>query len=236
MGELVKTACRTRRVARTAGLGAIAAATAFALTACQSDDDSDKDNGGDSSSSAGSSGGSDDEGSGDEGSNDEGSGGSDSGSGSTGGGEEAGEGSGGSGDQRATCAVGKVSVEFQQSDGSMPVILIKATNNGNTRCDLYGHPFVGYPDAQSPLPAGGGKPQSVVSLEKGESAYSALGLEEGEGADMHREKALTVQLADKNEKATGGTVKLRSPGSAGLALGDKSAVSYWNTSIEGAMQ
>ena len=237
----MKTARRTRRTIRTAGLVTVAAATAFALTACQ--DDGDKDGASDSSSeasegseekgsegsegkdsgSAGSSGGSDSE---------AGSGGSDSGS--TGGGEEAEEGSGGSDAQ--TCAIGKVSVDFQQTGGSMPAILLKATNNGSGSCKLYGHPFVNYPDAQSPIKPSGDLPESVVTLKKGESAYSALSLEKGDGANVDRAKQLTVQLADGSMKAASGTAKLNSPGSGGLALSDDSSVSYWNSSVEGAMQ
>jgi hypothetical protein len=137
--------------------------------------------------------------------------------------------------KRSTCDLGTVQVRLQRTGGTAPVILLKATNKGSTRCDLYGYPFVGYPDAQSPIQAGGGQPQSVVSLEPGKSAYASLSLEKGDGANMHREKQLTVELADRKLNGTGDTATLTAPG-AGLALSDNSAVSYWNTTPELAMQ
>ncbi|OON72086.1 hypothetical protein B1H18_31340 [Streptomyces tsukubensis] len=136
--------------------------------------------------------------------------------------------------KRTTCDLGTTRVRLQETGGSAPVILLKATNTGSTRCDLYGHPFLGYPDAQSPVQVGGGPPQAVVSLEPGKSAYASLSLEKGSGNNMHREKELTVELADSKQHGTGSTASLTAPG-AGLALSDASTVSYWNTTPEQTM-
>ncbi|MBO8191573.1 DUF4232 domain-containing protein [Streptomyces oryzae] len=229
----MKTAGRT---IRTTGLAAVAAAAAFSLTACQGDGGKDDDAG--SASSAEVSKGT--------GAKDSASAGSDSGSTTSDGGTQNNKASSGgsgkpaeggaSGAKGSVCTVGTVSVSLQETGGSAPVILLKATNNGSTRCDLYGHPFVGYPDAQSSIPAGGGKPQSVVSLEPGTSAYAALGLEKGDGGNMHREKQLTVQLADRSLHGTGATAEVTAPGEAGLALSDNSTVTYWNDTTEQVLQ
>ncbi|MET9859781.1 DUF4232 domain-containing protein [Streptomyces smyrnaeus] len=250
----MKTTRRVRRTVRTAGLVAVATTAAFSLTACQ--DGGGKDDDADSSSSAGTSkdsaahdsrpAGSDAESSGSTGSGSTGSG--STGSGTAGGGAQSGNkddrGNGGAGAQTgaavqgaksSTCTVGKVSVGLKETGGSAPVILLKATNNGSTRCDLYGYPFVGYPGAQAPIAVGGGKPQAVVSLEPGKSAYASLGLEKGDGGNMHRDKHLTVQLANRSMHGTGATATLTAPG-AGLAISDNSTVSYWNTTPEPAMQ
>lgn len=224
MGALVKTVRRTRRTVRTAGLVAVAAAAAFSLTACGSDAGTNDDAGSSSSSKEANSASKE--------------------SGSTGGSQDAkggGEGVGtkteaGADDvKRTPCTVATSTVRLQQTGGSAPVILLKTTNRGDDRCDLYGYPFVGYPDAQSPIAVGGGQPQAVVSLEPGKSAYAALSLEKGNGNNMHREKKLTVEMADRNQHGTGATATLNAPG-AGLALSDNSTVSYWNTTIEGALQ
>ncbi|MBO8201172.1 DUF4232 domain-containing protein [Streptomyces smyrnaeus] len=232
---------RTRRTVRSAGLVAVAATAAFSLTACQ-DGGGKEDDAGSSSSSAVSKD-SQTKDSPSKASQTNGSGSTGSGSGSSG----AKSGNGGSstaggttqaeaaGVKRTACTVGKVSVGLKETGGSAPVILLKATNNGSTRCDLYGYPFVGYPDAQAPIAVGGGKPQAVVSLEPGESAYASLGLEKGDGGNMHREKHLTVQLANRDQHGTGATATLTAPG-AGLAISDNSTVSYWNTTPESAMQ
>ncbi|MGP3987354.1 DUF4232 domain-containing protein [Streptomyces sp. 3N207] len=245
----MKTTRRARRTVRTAGLVAVAAAAAFSLTACQDDGGKDDDAG--SSSSAGASKNSEAQDSGSTGADAKGSGSTgsysaDSGSSTGNGGTQSGNGSSGgtgkqpesagSGAKSSACTVGKVSVGLQETGGSAPVILLKATNNGSARCDLYGYPFVGYQDAQAPIGVGGGKPQSVVSLEPGKSAYASLSLEKGSGGNMHREKQLTVQLADRSLHGTGATAKVSAPSGAGLAISDNSTVSYWNNTIEETLQ
>ncbi|MEU3189106.1 DUF4232 domain-containing protein [Streptomyces sp. NPDC006992] len=240
----MNTARRTRRTLRTSGLAAVAAVAALSLTACQGDDTDDG--------AAGSSTGTNDSaahGTESTGAKDSGPAGADSAdTGGTSGQGASGEGGGGSNSagtgsgaanpraKRSTCTVGKVSVGLQRAGGSAPVVLLKATNNGSTRCDLYGYPFVGYPGAQAPIAVGGGKPQAVVSLEPGESGYAALGLEKGDGAGTHREKQITVELADRSLHGTGSTAKVSAPEGAGLALGESSTVSYWNTTPELALQ
>ncbi|MGI5346775.1 DUF4232 domain-containing protein [Streptomyces sp. CA-250714] len=233
-----------RHTARTVGLVAVAAAATFSLTACQNDGSKNNDAG--SSPSAGASKNAE--------AKDSASTGSDSGSTGSGSAPSRNGGNGSNDGNRAiggtsplteattagantsTCTVGKVSIRLQHTGGSAPVILLKATNNGSTRCDLYGHPFVGYPNAQAPIQTGGGKPQSVISLQPGKSAYAALSLEKGNGGNMHREKQLTVQLADRSLHATGATAKVNAPTGAGLALSDNSTVTYWNNTLEEAMQ
>ncbi|GAA2615366.1 DUF4232 domain-containing protein [Streptomyces axinellae] len=151
-----------------------------------------------------------------------------------GGGEDVRSQSTASGVKRKACDVGTVQVRLKRTGGTAPVVLLKATNQGDSRCDLYGYPFVGYPNAQSPIAVGGGQPQSVVSLEPGTSAYASLSLEDGDANNMHREKELTVELANRKLQGTGSTATLTAPG-AGLALSDNSTVSYWNTTPELAM-
>ncbi|MET9861061.1 DUF4232 domain-containing protein [Streptomyces smyrnaeus] len=236
---------RTRRTVRSAGLVAVATTAAFSLTACQDGGGKDDDAGSSSSSAVSKDEQTKDSQTADSQTN--GSGSTDSGSTGSSGSSGAKSGNGGSstaggttqaeaaGVKRTACTVGKVSVGLKETGGSAPVILLKATNNGSTRCDLYGYPFVGYPDAQAPIAVGGGKPQAVVSLEPGKSAYASLGLEKGDGGNMHREKHLTVQLANRSMHGTGATATLTAPG-AGLAISDNSTVSYWNTTPEPAMQ
>ncbi|UNS97789.1 DUF4232 domain-containing protein [Streptomyces tubbatahanensis] len=250
----MKTA-RTRRTFRSAGLVAVAAAAAFSLTACQDGGGKDDDAGSSSSSSSSAAAKDSQAGKSDsDGSGSAGDGNPDNGNGHGGDGN-AHRGQGGDGNaalraeagtggakaasggvKRSACDVGSVQVRLQPTGGSAPVILLKATNKGDDRCDLYGYPFVGYPGAQAPIKAGGGQPQAVVSLEPGTSAYAALSLEEGDGANTHREKELTVELANRDQNGTGSTATVNAPEGAGLALSDNSTVSYWNTTPELALQ
>lgn len=237
----MKTVRRTRRTVRSAGLVAVAAAAMFSLTACQGDGGKDNDAASVSSSTETSK----DSGSKDSGSdakngeNGSSNGTDTNGTGGNGGTQNANGGgdtqAGGSGVKRKTCTAATNTIRFQRTGGSAPVILIKATNQDSERCDLYGYPFVGYPDAQAPIAVGGGKPQAVVSLEPGESAYASLSLETGQGNNLHRETDLTVELANRKQQGTGSNASLTAPGE-GLALSDTSTVSYWNTTPELAMR
>ena len=212
----MKTTRRTRRTTRTAGLVALAAAAALSLTACGSDGGNG--NGGKDDNAAGAkpaAASTDSEAKGADGA-------------------DVRSQSAASGVKRTTCDLDTVQVRLKRTGGTAPVILLKATNQGDSRCDLYGYPFVGYPDAQAPIPVGGGQPQSVVSLKPGKSAYASLSLEKGSGNNMHREKELTIELANRKLQGTGSTATLTAPG-AGLALSDNSTVSYWNTTPELAM-
>ncbi|WP_431984466.1 DUF4232 domain-containing protein [Streptomyces qinglanensis] len=236
-GEPVNTTRRTHRTVRACGLAAVATAAALSLTACQGDGTESGAAG--SSSSAAATDDSAEQRPEPTGTQDSGPTGADS---TSGGGSGNSDGAGTHSraatprTKRSACTVGKVSVNLQRTGGTAAVVLLKATNNGSTRCDLYGYPFVGYPGAQAPIAVGGGKPQAVVSLEPGESGYAALGLEKGDGPGTHREKQITVELADRSLHGTGSTAKVSAPGGAGLALGDSSTVSYWNTTPELALQ
>ncbi|KPC93777.1 hypothetical protein ADL27_18515 [Streptomyces sp. NRRL F-6602] len=236
----MKTARRTRRPVPAACLAAVAAAAALALSACEGSVGGDDGTAG----SAPAGGASKDAGTKDAGTKDAGTkdaGTSDSGSAGPGS-ADAGTGTGtrsGSGAPEAdgsTCTTGKVSVKLRRTGGSAPAVLLKATNTGSTRCDLYGYPLVGFPDAQAPVAIGGGKPQFVVSLKPGGSAYASLSLAEGDGAEVHQEKQLTVELADRELRGTGATARVDAPSGAGLALSDESTVSYWNATAEDAMR
>ncbi len=228
MGDLVKTARRTRRPVPAACLTAVAAAAALALSACEGSVGGDDGTAG--STPAG--GASKDAGTKDAGTSDSGS----AGPGSADAGTGTRSGTGAPKADGSTCTAGKVSVKLRRTGGSAPAVLLKATNTGSTRCDLYGYPLVGFPDAQAPVAIGGGKPQSVVSLKPGGSAYASLSLAEGDGAEVHREKQLTVELADRESRGTGATARVDAPSGAGLALSDESTVSYWNATAEDAMR
>ncbi|WP_055500843.1 DUF4232 domain-containing protein [Streptomyces albus] len=233
----MKTARRTRRPVPAACLAAVAAAAALALSACEGSVGGD-DGAAGSAPAGGASkdAGTKEAGTKDTGTSDSGSAGPGSADAGTGTRSGSGSGSGAPKADGSTCTVGKVSVKLRRTGGSAPAVLLKATNTGSTRCDLYGYPLVGFPDAQAPVAIGGGKPQSVVSLKPGGSAYASLSLAEGDGAEVHREKQLTVELADRELRGTGATARVDAPSGAGLALSDESTVSYWNTTAEDAMR
>ncbi|MCX4549076.1 DUF4232 domain-containing protein [Streptomyces sp. NBC_01387] len=161
-------------------------------------------------------------------------------SGNTGGTSGSSSGKGGtsgssSGKGDATCTTDDTKIALVETGGTLPVILIKAVNASGGRCDIYGFPTVGYPGAQAAIGANeDSKPQAVVTLAPGQSAYAAIALPSG--AHTHREKTLTISLHGRDMGPIDGQTTVTAPGAAGLALSDSSMVTYWQSSEESALQ
>ncbi|MEW1719354.1 DUF4232 domain-containing protein [Streptomyces sp. NPDC093109] len=166
------------------------------------------------------------------------------GSGSTGGSSSSGSTGGGSSTdddedvpEARSCDTSSVSVKLEATGGTVPAAILKATNKTSTACSLHGFPFVGWPNAQAPLfEATSTAYNAGIFLEPGATAYSSIRLETGDANNMHREKSITVQFGDSQQRAIGGTATLSAPGSAGIALSDKSTVTYWVDTLELAMR
>lgn len=92
---------------------------------------------------------------------------------------------------------------------------------------------MGYPGAQAAIGAyEESKPQAVVTLAPGKSAYAALTLS-NDGPNMHREKSLTIGLLGKDMGPIDGQATVTTQG---VAITDDSTVSYWQSSQADALQ
>ncbi|MFI7101959.1 DUF4232 domain-containing protein [Streptomyces sp. NPDC050161] len=228
------------QIRRTLALAAVAGATVFATAACGPDGtDAASPSAGksaDSSASKGSD--STGDGSGNPGapSKEDGAGTSGGSGGSTGGSGGTSGGSGGSKAGDATCSTDGMKIEVVPTGGTLPAVLLKATNTAGGSCNLYGFPTVGYPGAQAAVGAAeASKPQAVVTLEPGKSAYAAIGLPQ-DGKNLHREKSLTVGLRGKDMGPIDGQATVNAPGGAGLGISDDSTVTYWQADQAAALQ
>ncbi|WP_328378144.1 DUF4232 domain-containing protein [Streptomyces sp. NBC_00440] len=132
------------------------------------------------------------------------------------------------------CTTGSVKISLADTGGTLPAVLLKATNASGSSCDLYGFPTVGYPGAQSAIGANEhSKPQAVVTLAPGKSGYAAISLPSG--ADKHREKVLTIGLRGRDMGPIDGQDTVTAFGS-GIALTDSSMVTYWQSDEAAALQ
>lgn len=241
-----------KHIVKVASAVGLAGTTLLALTSCSSDGDSEAsakpsvsagaeasapsadtskaaDNQGDDASGSG--------GSGDSGSSSEksSSGGSGSGSGSEKsssdkGGSDSGSG-GGSGDQDnsavAKCSAAAMKLSIVPTGGTMPAVYLKATNSAGSTCQLEGYPQLGYEGAQAIINVDeGSRPQAVVMVEPGKSAYATIWLDES-GANTHRETSLSVGIG-------GSSANVQASGS-GLAINDGTKVTYWQSTMAEAM-
>lgn len=134
------------------------------------------------------------------------------------------------------CTLTTAKVTLEDTGGTMPVALLKITNNGAKSCPVFGAPVVGDPTTGKNLPAAENtRPRSVVRVAPNRSAYAAVNLASTDADKTHRSKTLDVTLATKDGKATDGRVTVASPGVAGLLLDAYSQVTHWQHTSEAAM-
>ncbi|MFE7545038.1 DUF4232 domain-containing protein [Streptomyces platensis] len=156
------------------------------------------------------------------------------GGGKTGGaGANQGAGSGSSG----ACTGANVKAVVSKVTRPINHLLLTITNTGSRACDAYSAPLLGFDDDQSVTRTmEDSKPQSVVTVAPGRSAYAAIQLSGEPGGDTHGRTAqrLTVHFAPRNGSGSVGTpAKLTLP--AGTHKDDNAAVTYWQSSASDAL-
>ncbi|MFF1924103.1 DUF4232 domain-containing protein [Streptomyces sp. NPDC058221] len=117
-------------------------------------------------------------------------------------------------------------------------LLLTVTNTGNRTCYAYHAPKLRFDDAQAVFPIlDASRPQAVVTLDPGQSAYASIGLSSGEDDqnNLHESKNLGVYFSGRNaEGSTGTPANLTLP--AGTSWGDNGFVTYWQTEMADALQ
>ncbi|MFE4591948.1 DUF4232 domain-containing protein [Streptomyces laurentii] len=127
-----------------------------------------------------------------------------------------------------TTATAKIVV----SKVSRPVnhLALTVTNTGSRPCDALGAPFVGFDYSQAPIRVvEDSKPQAVVTLAPGESAYASLILTGEPGPDTHGTTVKTVKVYLTSDSGTTVTAP------KGTYADDGAAVSYWQRNLEDAL-
>ncbi|TSB15166.1 DUF4232 domain-containing protein [Streptomyces benahoarensis] len=135
------------------------------------------------------------------------------------------------------CVLGTTEIALKEAGGMPSAVLLTATNNGSTPCSVYNAPFVSDPVAGHNLTVDqDSKPQAVVTVAPGRTAYAAITLAQKESTQNHRTKSLTVTLATKANSGTDGHYTVSSPGPAGLQINPSTRVTYWQSSEEDALK
>lgn len=116
-------------------------------------------------------------------------------------------------------------------------LLLTVTNTGSTACNAYHAPLLRFDDAQAVTAImAESKPQAVVTLAPGESAYASILLAsaDGSGEGGYPAKTLTVHFAPRSGSgSTGSSAALTLP--ADSYTDSSGAVSYWQSSMEDAL-
>ncbi|GGT18120.1 DUF4232 domain-containing protein [Streptomyces purpureus] len=117
-------------------------------------------------------------------------------------------------------------------------LLLTATNKGSVPCDLYGAPFLRFGQDQAATAIDEAtRPQSVIRLAPGQSAYAAVVLagertgSEAGGRDVTQLAVLFA--AGDGSGSTGRSVSLKLQ--AGTYKTDDAKVTYWQNSLDDAL-
>ncbi|MEU6705056.1 DUF4232 domain-containing protein [Streptomyces wuyuanensis] len=125
------------------------------------------------------------------------------------------------------------------SEVSRPVnhLLLTVTNTGSRNCAAYHAPLLRFDDEQSATRTiDDSKPQAVVTLAPGRSAYAAITLSSADGSESNGRtaKRLTVHFAPRGGSgSTGAPTELTLP--AGTYKDDNAAVTYWQSDMSDAL-
>ncbi|WP_062217317.1 DUF4232 domain-containing protein [Streptomyces sp. NBRC 109706] len=144
-------------------------------------------------------------------------------------------GAGESGADTAPCTDANTEVTVSPVERPINHLLLTVTNTGEADCFAYHGPFLGFENAQAPLPfVEDSRPGSVTALGPGESAYAGVITSSAEATDGFTVTSLTLSFAAANGGSTGGTVHLSLPGDE-LYLDETAAVTYWLPSLDEAL-
>jgi hypothetical protein len=158
-------------------------------------------------------------------------------------GAEPGQGTGGGGDGQseedtdiATCTDANTEVTVSAVERPINHLLLTATNTGDEACFAYHAPFLGFDEAQAPLPfIEDSRPQSVTTLEPGQSADAGVTTSSGASQDGDTMTSLTLHFAPAGGRGSvGGPVDLPLPGGEAY-VDDSAAVTYWLSSLDDAL-
>ncbi len=149
--------------------------------------------------------------------------------------------SGGSDDAPATfnpCNGANTSVTAAPVSRPVNHMLITVKNTGSQNCDLTYYPVLRFDEMQwVPQPIEDSKPQAVVTLGPGESAYAGVVLSaaDGSGSGGATGKKLTVGFQARTPNSDGGPAAIPSLPAKGVYYDSSLTVTYWQSSMDDAL-
>ncbi|MEU8676830.1 DUF4232 domain-containing protein [Streptomyces sp. NPDC048560] len=144
---------------------------------------------------------------------------------------------GDSGPATLACDGGNTRVTLAPVTRPINHMLLSVTNTGSKACNAYSYPFLRFGDAQSaPRAVEASKPQAVVTLAPGDTAYAGVMTEsaDGSGTGGYSTKDVTVSFQGREGSGSSGP-------STDITLSkevyvDSSVfVTYWQTSTDDAL-
>ncbi|MDQ0795753.1 DUF4232 domain-containing protein [Streptomyces sp. B1I3] len=116
-------------------------------------------------------------------------------------------------------------------------MLLTMTNTGSKSCNAYSYPFLKFGEAQSaPSTVEASKPQAVVTIAPGESAYAGVmtSSADGSGTGGYSTRDLTVSFQGREGSGSTGP-SATVPLSKDVYVDSTLAVTYWQTGMDDAL-
>lgn len=135
-----------------------------------------------------------------------------------------------------TCTGGNTRTTVSKVSRPVNHLLLTLTNTGNRPCYAYYAPMLRFDDAQAVFQIlGDSRPQAVVTIDPGESAYAGIALTgEPNGQKPFESKHLGVTFADRaNAPVNSAPAELTLPGKT--YWDDNGFVTYWQTEMADAL-
>ncbi|MFC8919819.1 DUF4232 domain-containing protein [Streptomyces sp. NPDC057116] len=116
--------------------------------------------------------------------------------------------------------------------------LLTLTNTGAQPCDAYHAPLLRFDDAQATTPVNGAsKPQAVVTVAPGESAYASITLAAADGSGSHggTARTLEVRFAPRSGEGSTDTAPAVITLPADTYTDSSASVTHWLRSMDDAL-
>ncbi|BDH08776.1 DUF4232 domain-containing protein [Streptomyces seoulensis] len=135
-----------------------------------------------------------------------------------------------------TCTAANTKLTVTEVSRPINHLLLKATNTGTKSCYAFSAPFLrAGADAQAPLAwVEESIPQSVVTLEPGQSAYAGISTYSPDGEGGSTVKTLGVLFTDRSGSSTDKEKTLTLP-NGGTFFNSAAAVTYWQDNAADAL-
>ncbi|CAM5633189.1 MULTISPECIES: DUF4232 domain-containing protein [Streptomyces] len=140
------------------------------------------------------------------------------------------------GGKSTACTAANTKVTVSKLSRPINHLLLTLTNTGSTRCDAYHYPALRFDDAQAPTAVReDSKPQAVVSVEPGKSAYAAVRTSDptGEAEGGKTVRRLEVFFANRDGGYYDRSTRPALP--KDTYIDDSAQVTYWQSELDDAL-
>ncbi|MFH8748609.1 DUF4232 domain-containing protein [Streptomyces rimosus] len=140
------------------------------------------------------------------------------------------------GGKSTACTAANTKVTVSKLSRPINHLLLTLTNTGSTRCDAYHYPALRFDDAQAPTAVReDSKPQAVVSVEPGKSAYAAVRTSDptGEAEGGKTVRSLEVFFANRDGGYYDRSTRPALP--KDTYIDNSAQVTYWQSELDDAL-